>query len=124
MCPLLSEIETNKQKHIFCLFFLLRVSLGGAESRGEQSHSHKHSVLWLLEVDASRIRVHRSDDLIHARQRVHHNHLLLTVFQSFRSDDVDALESVVLIQISETLFLNASDIENVSLAKDLLRELL
>eukprot|EP01137_Pigoraptor_chileana_P033549 Opistho-2@24590 len=90
-----------------------------AEDRCEEGHAHIQPVLHLAEISGARIVVDLGVNFVYARQRMHHNHLLLGVVERCWRHNKVAAHALVFFRRRKALLLHARDIENVRVCNHL-----
>lgn len=96
-----------------------KITLRLPQSHEQKSHANVHAVLGLAKVGGARIRVERRADLVDARQRMHHDHLLFRFGHELRRQHVHVLGSFVLLDRDEAFFLDARHVEHVGVRQRL-----
>ena len=81
----------------------------------DQRHAHELAVLHLAEIGRARVVVHLGQDLVDARQRVQHGHLLLGERHAAGVQHEAVLHPVEFVLVQEALLLHARHIEHVQL---------
>ncbi len=89
----------------------------------DQRHTDEFPVLHLAEIRRPRIVIDLGQDLVDARQRMQHRHLLLGQRHAAGVQHEAVLDAVELVLIQETLLLHARHIEHVQLRNGLVERL-
>ena len=96
----------------------LRSILSFSQHHCEQRHSHIQPILHLTEVCGTGIIIEVDADLADARERMHHDHILLGGFHDGGVDHVRALDLFIIGGVFEAFLLDAGDIQHIGFGQD------
>ena len=86
----------------------------------DECHTHKFTILHLAEICGAWVGINLLCNLVYAWKRMQYSHLLLRQCHLLSIENVAILHTLILSLVRETLLLNASHIEDIQLAHNLL----
>ena len=84
----------------------------------QQRHAAEHTEARLTEVDRTRVVVNILRDLVDARQRMQHEHILFRTLHLLRGQLIAALQIFIFLRARKTLALNTGHVQHIQLGQN------